>query len=243
MQPKRFNSRIFSCIIFLVLSALACSSLPFRLPFLKPADIRISGPTPVKIDEDWKLLMSETFYESSSVFPDHEINASNGSLAVSTENGKSIWKLQYENGVIGLGDFPFPTDTYTDFYYSVTGRQIKCPATCRYGIMFRNTDEGGYEFTIQESDRAFNFFYIASGGGKNKVFNNIAYSSAIQSGSPNALAVKAEGSQISLWINDTLVAQVQSDISLSGNVGISVLASGDSGEAEFEFDDFQVYGP
>jgi hypothetical protein len=129
-----------------------------------------------------------------------------------------------------------------DFYASVVARQTLGPAACEYGLAFREGEENGYIFEVRERSRTFGF-QMTSSSADNRVFNLDTFSSAIQPDGPNVLAVKAEGETLTLFINGIQVASVEDDGSHAGTVGLQILVENQGTEAEFEFDDFQIYGP
>ena len=242
MRPKKFTSRIYSCIALIVLFTLACSSLPFRLPFLKPA-IQISGPTPTMVNANWKALVYDTFEYSTGSFFKGKMDFLGDTIDISAQDGKSILKSTSPSG---SSDIYVPTsfgDSLGDFYASIEGRQIACPDVCEYGFWFRNSDKGSYVFSIREQEGIFSFYSSNRSTVSITSYNFNTASSEIRQNGSNVLAVKAEGNNISVYINGILVNQIQSDISPKGTMGIYVSLSGTGSEAEFEFDNFQVYGP
>jgi hypothetical protein len=249
MERKRISpprsARSFCCIVCAFLFLMACS-LPFNLPFLKPA-IQISGPTPTMVNADWKTLVYDTFDNSTGSFIKGKWDAIDAIITISAQNGKSIWRMTTQKDIAdGIADINVPTsfgDSLGDFYASIEGRQTACSTVCEYGFWFRNSDKGSYVFSIQEQKGTFSFYSSDRGTVSITSYNLDTPSSAIQGNGSNILAVKAEGINISIYINDILVNQIQSNISPKGTMGIYVSVSGTGSEAEFEFDNFQVYGP
>jgi hypothetical protein len=242
MQPKKVNSRIISYFALIILFTLACSSLPFRLPIPKPA-IQISGPTPTWVNANWKTLVYDTFDNSTGSFFKGKMDFFGDSIDISAQDGKSILKL---NSPRASSNIYVPTafgDFLGDFYASIEGKQIACPTVCEFGFWFRNSDSGSYVFAIQEQAGIFGFYSSNRSTVSITSYNFNTVSSEIRQNDSNLLAVKAEGSNISVYINGSLVNQIQSDLSPNGTLGIYVSMTGTDGEAEFEFDNFQVYGP
>ena len=65
---------------------------------------------------------------------------------------------------------------------------------------------------------------------------------AIYPGQANRLAVRAEGTQFTFYINDEVVAQAENDVLTAGDAGLSVLLV-TPGDATFVFDNFEIRVP
>ncbi len=194
-------------------------------------------PRPEIIDPNWELISMDTFDEYSRSFSAGGLPA----VTISLRDGKSVWKMKSNRSVTGFGLIASTVGKISDFYLSVEGKQTVCPTTCSYGLFFRELDERGYLFEIKERTQTFSFQLTTWSGTGNEVFNIDTFSSAINPLGPNVLAVMGDGDQISLFINDVLVTQVQDSTNLSGTVGIDIATWGKGIESEFEFDNFQVY--
>jgi hypothetical protein len=202
---------------------------------------RPQPPTPEGLDAGWTLLMYDPFDGSGRAFPDTTLATSTGQVAISTRNGMSVWHATALKEYFGVGIAATASDL-GDFFVSVSARQVSGSATCSYGILFRDTDDGGYLFAVQERARTFGLQYT-SREGQSRVFFLKKYSSAVIAEGPNVLAVKATGTTVSLFINGAQIATVEDDGSLTGSIGLEVFVQQKGMEVDFEFDDFQVYGP
>jgi hypothetical protein len=200
-------------------------------------------PTPEGLEPGWKLLTYDPFDGTGNAFPDFDLTVppEAGRLTVTTRDGKSVWQASALQDYFGVG-LTSTAGEFGDFYLSVSARQTSGPVLCEYGVNFRDSDSGGYLFQIQERARTFGLQYT-SRDGQNRVFHLKQFSSAILAEGPNVLAIKAVGNAIMLFVNGQQIASVEDGGSLRGEIGLRVFVQQKGKEADFEFDDFQVYGP
>ena len=85
-------------------------------------------------------------------------------------------------------------------------------------------------------------FELVNFSGVGKTYNLETFTSSIIPDGANTIAVLAQDNEISLFVNDVLISQIQDSTNLAGKVGIIVTSSKIGSEAVFEFDNFQVYG-
>ena len=126
-----------------------------------------------------------------------------------------------------------------DFYLTVDARRVSGPLDASYGVVFRHNAGSYYLFSIRD-DGFFNF----------NLWYNFAWRAvidwtgtlAIRPGEVNQLAVLAEGTQFTLSINGTTVAEAEDAQLAEGEMGLSVLFI-TPGNAVFTFERFEVYTP
>jgi outer membrane protein assembly factor BamB len=201
---------------------------------------RPQPPTPEGLDAGWNLLMYDPFDGTGRAFPGTVLTTPTGVVRIAIQNGKSVWHATALEEYFGAGLTSTAGD-FGDFFASVSARQVSGPAACEYGMLFRDSEDGGYLFAVQERARTFGLQY-SSREGASRVFHLKQFSSAIIADGPNVLAVNAVGNAITLFINGTPIAAVEDDGSLTGTIGLRVFVQQKGAEADFEFDDFQVYG-
>jgi hypothetical protein len=103
--------------------------------------------------------------------------------------------------------------------------------------------EDYYALEINEGEKKFNAReYITMMFHLNTGFNTTKQYLNIHTDSPNTLAVKAEGNQLTFYINGVQVLEAKGKMRSSGNIALSYFYGGKS-EVELEFDNYQVYGP
>jgi hypothetical protein len=144
---------------------------------------------------------------------------------------------------------PSPKE-FGDLYVSVEGRIVRgkggdFPAidTCEYGYYFSMDSGDYYGFAVTEAKKKFNgweyttmMFHFKTG------FNIQKNIPGIRTDAPNVLAAKLEGKKVTYYLNGILVAEGQGNKNPSGVIVLHVFYGGKD-KAEFEFDNFQVYGP
>jgi hypothetical protein len=194
-------------------------------------------PRPEGIDESWELLHLESFDLGSQLFPAREV----GGCTISVRDGKSVWNFLSTSGSNGLALNASIIGDLSDFFISVEGKQIACSGNCSYGLKFRSGSQYGYFFSIFERKQVFNF-ELVNFSGAGKTYNLETFTSSIIPDGANTIAVLAQDNEISLFVNDVMISQIQDSTNLAGKVGIIVTSSKIGSEAVFEFDNFQVYG-
>ncbi len=140
-----------------------------------------------------------------------------------------------------MGD-TFDTEPLSDIYISMDIEQVSGTNQAEYGVTLRETDDGNYYyFAVTENWQEYSF---------GKWFNDQwvdiidwTRTTAIRKDSPNRLAVLAEGSQFTLFINDQSVAQVTDTSIDQGIPGYIVGIWQANVDATFELDNIEVRAP
>ena len=109
------------------------------------------------------------------------------------------------------------SSTYSNFSFEVQAQIVK--GDCG-GLIFRaNTDTSQlYLFEIC-SDGSYNLFIYRNANGDSTLLAN-APSSAIKSGQPNILAVTAQGSTLTLYVNSQKITSITNTTYTRGQVGV-----------------------
>ncbi|MBN1312424.1 MAG: hypothetical protein JXB30_13485 [Anaerolineae bacterium] len=207
-------------------------------------------PVPGAMPDGWQVLFADSFDASGTWFVGSS-EQENQPYTTSIHDGKYIWSFMPSAAPYVTGMVPgISPDPLGDFFVTVEAQQTKGEEACTYGVMLRNSTEGGYYFRIDDREGTFSFnfvsrdewlFYQPSGQFQTSVLSYEApRSSAIRSGSPNVLGVIAEGPNFSLYINGELAAQITDDHVSSGKIGLSLFCDV---EAEVTFDNFAVFAP
>lgn len=114
------------------------------------------------------------------------------------------------------------------------------PKGTSYGLMFRNDGINYYFFEIRD-DQFFRFSRWYQNDWK--ILINWTQSTAIRPSQANRLAVKAEGSHFTFFINDQPVGEADDNRVSGGRVGVEIELFSGRDSATLEFDNFEVRAP
>jgi hypothetical protein len=230
----------------LILAALACtlplpgaSSEPTEKPVATEKPSQPATDTPEETAGGWPLILRETFDDNSLNWFNGTYNGEYLTETVSLENGKYQWVVSAKD--YGM-DWGAPDiDPLADCSVSVEGQQTSGSEEAEYGLMIRHTDDGDYMFGIDQKTGEYYFGVYAN----DDYISLIDYtpSDAIHTDGVNVLAIRATGSSFQLFINDELVGKADDSTLTSGIVAVFVYLNNAGDEAEFRFDNFEVYGP
>lgn len=153
-------------------------------------------------------------------------------------DGKYIWEIRAPRDEIRLFAIP-KMNPVTDFTASVTIKTFAGPERAWAGIAFRHTDANDYYRFVITNFGDFNISRTAKGR-----YNPFASgSNAIKQGEPNRLKLVAIGPELSFYINDVLVAQLQDSALTEGSVGLVAMVYEPGATGIYEFSDFEVRVP
>jgi hypothetical protein len=249
LRTKRFGLLILGSTF---LTTLACSAIPlFRpnstvtptsTPTFTPTVTTIKAPTstPTQIYGDWRLIFRDPMDSNTRGWWTGSSNGDIANILVSFSDGK------YRSDVTTTTDSGYifwvkaPSDPLDDCYVSVEAKKNSETTNVKYGLTLRISDSGFYAFLIDPDAKKYTFFLVNNGVWDTLV--EITGSEAILSGSVNTLAVKAEGSSFSLFINGQFIRQVDDGILSSGNVGLAITIPANS-HTIFDFDNYELRAP
>lgn len=153
-------------------------------------------------------------------------------------DGKYRWEILAPRDEIRRFAIP-KMNPITDFTASVTIKNVQGPNRAKAGLAFRHTDsENYYRFEITN----FGDFNISKTS-KDRYNPFASGSNAIKQGEPNRLKIVAIGPQMSFYINDVLVAQLQDAALTEGSVGLVAMVYEPGATGIYEFSDFEVRVP
>jgi len=241
---------------------LAASTTPIVMPTLAPTVLPVettgavetTGPVeatdPVEttdsietvlpladVPTDWSLALADGFGDNDNAWVVGGYEDDWGTVTRAIAEGVYTWKL---TALQSVGRWCLPEIApEMDFYLSVDAQRVAGPVDASYGVVFRHGEGSYYLFSIRD-DGFFNL----------NLWHNFAWTSvvdwtgtfAIYPGEVNRLAVRAEGTQFTLYVNDDVVAQAEDDVLAAGDAGLSVLLV-TPGDAEFVFDNFEIRVP
>jgi len=164
-----------------------------------------------------------------------------GHAELSIVSGHYEWRLE-ANSEKGMLWWAFPTFHCPNDFYASTDCHLNggnASATA-CGLVFRLIDGGNfYKFAVSEG-QIMNIMLEKNG----EIVNLFPWGSTdlVQPGETNRIAVLAKEAHYQFFINGQLAYELDDDQLTSGSVGL--VADNWSGEeAEFQFDNFQLYEP
>ncbi len=187
----------------------------------------------------WPIVLSDKFDAQTNDWETGETadRFTTGSLKIT--GGKYRFDLKANDGFIWWSRSLDNTST-TDFYAAVDAQQIVGPASADYGLVFRWQRGNYYYFEINESGQfALSLYYFE----KWETLVSWTSASAIRPGEVNRLAVGAEGSHFSFYVNGESVGEADDSRLPGGTVGVAVELSQAGDQAVFQFDNFEWRAP
>jgi hypothetical protein len=227
--------------------ALACSQYetPVAVTVAVPTATRRTAPAGDNVAAtataraEWPLVLADNFDEQANDWETGETDDrfTTGSLKIA--GGKYRFDLMANDGFIWWSRSLNNTST-TDFYAAVDAQQIMGPASAEYGMIFRWGRGNFYYFQINESGRfALSLYYFE----KWETLVSWTPASAIRPGEVNRLAIGAEGSHFTLYVNGEYVGEADDSRLSDGTVGVAVELNQAGDKAVFQFDDFEWRAP
>ncbi len=119
--------------------------------------------------------------------------------------------------------------TFTDFKLQVDATQLAGPLDNEYGVLVRmDGDAHFYAFSVSGDG------YVRASrydDGRWEVLGSdwVAYEAVNQGAETNTLTVKAQGAELTFWVNDEQVLQVTDDALARGEIGLYAGAFNESG--------------
>lgn len=185
----------------------------------------------------WKVMAADDFSTNVNQWPLDDTTAEYGPATAQVVDGKYRWTIDPKRSVYYYELAPkFPT--LGDFYATVDARLVRGPARHFYGMVVRVTGQQYYFFRIRNNR------YVSVQRVTDRYTTLIPNTptTAIKPDAVNKLAVLAQGSHLSFFVNDQFVGQVEDSILTQGQVGI-VYGVDTPAPAAFEFDNFELRAP
>jgi hypothetical protein len=193
-------------------------------------NFELRAPWPVVISDDFSANVNDWLIGKSD--DEYSVNE------LRIVNGKYRWELKAKQG-FHYRQWP-RTGSVSDLSLSVDIRQVSGAYDADYALVFRDTDDEFYAFSISNTG------YFSVQLFRNGVWTPLidwTTTSTIRPGDVNRLAVVAEGAHFVFFVNDQYVAEVDDDRLSSGMVGVAVDLFDPGDEAVFEFDNFELRAP
>jgi hypothetical protein len=128
-----------------------------------------------------------------------------------------------------------------DFFLEVDMQQTGGPNDTRYGLVFRHIDNGAayYLFEIVDQER----FEVSVWHDDTFTTLHTVPLEPSASGDSSRLAVLAEGTRYSFFVNDDFIGEIQDERIQGGRVGMAVTLGQNTPDAAFAFSGFTLRAP
>lgn len=188
----------------------------------------------------WSLVIDEAFVSNQNDWDVGPQESEYGSAYLALEDECYQWQF-VANSDAGMSwwAFPFFDHRLADFYASMECRLVGgnvSDSDC--GLAFRILDAENYYTFVVAGDQLVNIAVFKKGEWI-ELFP-WEYTDLVRPDGVNRLAVLAKGTHYKFFINGQLVHELDDDRLATGKVGMLADVWGEN-EAEFQFDNFQVY--
>ncbi len=156
------------------------------------------------------------------------------------EGGEYVISLRTPNWLV----WAHPGKRFADVSIEVEAYLASGSADGHFGVLCRYLDADNFYYFAISPDGYYAIFSRAGGDTKILTSNDggMIPSSAIRVGGRNRIRAVCQGEELSLYVNDALVAVVRDDALRRGDVGLAA-GSGPTGDAMVKFDDLAVTTP
>lgn len=193
---------------------------------------------------EWPIVVADAFDEQANGWQYGALTSDIADATLTLAGGRYHWDMAPRNSVLWWS-LANPSQTATDLYAAVEARQITGTIRSDFGLVFRLTGEDYYYYQISPAYQqfAFNLYY---GGQWLPLMGWTDAPTPIETETLNRVAVAAEGSRFTLYLNGEVVGTVSDDHLPEGSVGVGVQMYFDD-EADnagtYEFDNFEWRAP
>ncbi|MGB7876930.1 MAG: hypothetical protein WBL25_21305, partial [Anaerolineales bacterium] len=189
----------------------------------------------------WPLILQESFDNNDNQWDMWNVDDTDKKESMQIENGVFQWGLQIKKPDAWYWEIA-PLTSYSNFYYSVKVRRIGKPTEEQvnqaiWGIIFRRQGNDLYAFLLNDLQE---YYLSLNSDGSWIDLVGQTKSSLVNSDRSNELAVIADGTEITLFINGTPIKTINDKTLLNGNVGFYAGLIYPDDEVRFEFDDFEL---
>lgn len=186
---------------------------------------------------NWPLVFGETYDDNLRDWAEgSENDPIYAESRWSFKDGKYFWEAKAYDGFIWWVRPEMAT--YSDFFLSVTAKQLNNPEFGEHGVIFRQT--GGEDYYLFELDGGGNYAFFIHHNGEWESLLDWQYSPEIKPGDENRLAVIARGNEFLFFINDIFINASRDDRLETGKAGLLIGLGGSEQQGSWEFDDFEI---
>ncbi len=169
----------------------------------------------------WNLVLQEPFDNNNHNWTLWNVDDAQKSETMQIAQGVLQWGIKIKQSDSWYWEFA-SLGSYSDFYYSVKVTRVGQPPAAEvnqadWGIIFRRQGDDFYALLLDDLEQYT--LYQHTGNDWTELVGSTR-SSLINSGGSNQLAVVADRTDITFFINDTAVDSVQNSAFSQGNVGL-----------------------
>jgi hypothetical protein len=266
MPQARRSSRLLAIPLVLAglfLSSLACVGNPFQAPTITPTATPTASSTPTSTATptatetptvtlsltytitptmsylDWPVVFSEDFEYDNGSWDTGKDSDENITTDVSITGGKYLVKISSQNPLFWWTRVEVVT--LKDFFLSAEVKKIQSPEKTDYGVIFHESAKGYYYFFINAPAKQYSVFGYFDGKWRAIIYWRD--SELIDPIGSNQLAVLAQGSQYTLFLNRREVDSFEDDMLDKGKIGVGLQLYKAGDYIQLEFDNFLVTAP
>ncbi len=246
----------FVLLAALVSSSLACTSFNFLVatptPTSTPTATRTLTPTltptvtitptrtvtPTVSYLDWPVVFSDSFDDKSGRWYIGTESNAFGSFDCSITGGEYSIRVTAKQSFFWR--WPADLGKVKDFFVTVEMQKVSGAVTTDFGLIFRSGTDF-YYFAINPDTQ--NYFILAFQDDEWYPLTSMKKSSRIDPEGVNRLAVLAQGSTLTEFINGKEVEMFEDDISGKGEVGIALELGKAGDKLNLTVDNFEVTAP
>ena len=193
----------------------------------------------------WPIVIADAFDEEANGWQYGALTSDIADATLTLAGGRYHWAMAPRNSVLWWS-LANPSQTTTDLYAAVEARQITGTLRSDFGLVFRLTGEDYYYYQISPDAQKFalNLYY---GGQWIPLIDWTESPTPIETETLNRMAIAAEGSRFTLYLNGEVAGTVTDEHLPEGGVGVGVQVyfddpSGDN-DGTYEFDNFEWRAP
>jgi hypothetical protein len=188
---------------------------------------------------EWPILMYDTFDKNSNGWWTGSPNDTWVKGTISITQGKFRFALTAQQPVF-YNILP-NLNSLTDFYLAVDVQKSSGSLVANYGLYYRFAGQSGYYFFLNTDKKTYGVDLLLNNEWFSK--KSPVSSEKIKYGSANRIAVLAEGSRFTFYINGQEINSLTDAVLSKGQAGLalSLFAVGDT--VDIEFDNFEVRAP
>jgi hypothetical protein len=210
-------------------------------PTLTPTATLTETPTltPTVSYLDWPVTYSNDFeYDTGEWFSGKDASEF-ATINISITGGKYLIKITSKKPCVEVSRRS--EETFSDFYVSAEVKAVKAPAKTEYGLAFRYSQAAQYYFTINAAIQEYEVVTVQAE--ERRIILYWRKSEWIDPAGSNQLAVLAQGSQYTLFINGEKVDSFRDDAPDEATIGLAYFLYRASEYMALEFDNFFVSAP
>jgi hypothetical protein len=245
-------------LVIMILSSSACTGIPLLEPTATPIPTNTptatATPTPTLTPTatltdtatitptvsyfDWPVVFSDSFNDNSNGWDTGKSSDEYASVDISITGGKYLFTVIDKKSVFAwynsfLGNLG-------DCYVSVDVRKIAGTTAADYGLVFR-AGADYYAFTINADTKQYDVYEYADYEWTPII--RFTRSEVIDPKGVNRLALLAQGSAFTLFINGEEIRTFEDKTLISGTAGVAFEMGRTGDLLKLEFDNFEIRAP